>query len=101
MNRDGLPGLRFSKWPRWESRRDIRGTNYPGVYVIAISRKNLAGMAVDWKDISYIGMTNSKLGLDGRWQQFHRSIWGGEATAAAMLFTTTWAVIIVGRRGGV
>ena len=76
MRRIAIPALRFSSWYAWKNRREIPGCNYPGVYVIAITRRKLAGCRVDWKDVSYIGMSKSKNGLNGRWSQFQNSIHG-------------------------
>jgi hypothetical protein len=45
------------------------------VYTLAISDKNIAGMPFKYsKEIAYFGMTNSKLGLRGRLNQFSDTI---------------------------
>lgn len=76
MREISIPPLIFSRWTPWESRFDISGREYPGVYVIAISDDDLAGHAVRWRDVVYVGMTKSKGGLTQRWSQFQNSIRG-------------------------
>ena len=71
-----FPELKFSEWYSWANRRDIEGSEYPGVYMIAISDKELSGQRPQYLDVSYIGMTNSHKGLEGRWYQFYQSIRG-------------------------
>lgn len=63
--------LQFSEWFAWNERADIPGKKFPGIYAIVISKKNISGLKFTWrKDISYIGMTNSKGGLKSRLNQF-------------------------------
>jgi hypothetical protein len=76
MRQIEIPALKFSPWYTWDGRKNILQCDQPGIYLLAISYKNLTGSAVDWSDVSYIGMTNSQQGLLGRWQQFHNSIRG-------------------------
>lgn len=76
MRKIELPELRFSNWYRWENRKTIPGKQHPGVYMIAIINKEIEGNKPEFIDVSYIGMTNSKQGLKGRWQQFFDSIRG-------------------------
>ncbi len=71
-----VPELVFTEWYLWEDRTSIRNSEYPGVYMMAISNKDLAGQIPQYADVSYIGMTNSHKGLQGRWYQFYRSIQG-------------------------
>jgi len=67
--------LRFSKWVRWDDRSELDGLKYPGVYALAISRKNITGQDYAWlKDIVYFGMTNSEAGLKGRLSQFDNTL---------------------------
>ncbi len=70
------PKLQFSKWMLWEKRNDYSYKRYPGIYLISITSKNLAGRYPSLKDVSYIGMTNSNGGLTGRWKQLDNSING-------------------------
>jgi hypothetical protein len=68
----------FSTWIRW-SKRDQLGKilKFPGVYAIAVSDKNLASAPFEWsEEIIYVGMTNSKGGLESRLQQFENTIIG-------------------------
>lgn len=60
----------------WGKRFDIPERHYPGVYVIAISERDLTDVAVRWLDVVYIGMTQSKGGLTQRWSQFQNSVRG-------------------------
>ncbi|MCQ1537137.1 hypothetical protein FTO70_15935 [Methanosarcina sp. KYL-1] len=68
----------FSKWILWEERGDFELKHYPGIYMISITDKNLHGLKVDYKDVVYIGMTNSRKGLCGRWKQLDNTIKGKE-----------------------
>lgn len=76
MRQIEIPELNFSPWYTWDNRRNVPQGKMPGIYLLSISRKKLAGCAADWSDVSYIGMTNSQQGLLGRWQQFFNSIRG-------------------------
>jgi hypothetical protein len=76
MRQIKIPALQFTHWYRFEDRRNVPDCNLPGVYVFAITHKELENCPVDWSDVSYIGMTNSKDGLYGRWKQFFNSIRG-------------------------
>lgn len=66
--------LKFSNWILWENRKKYAQRNNPGIYMISITNKNLQGKKVNFKDVSYIGMTNSHGGLISRWKQFDNSI---------------------------
>ncbi len=70
------PPLKFSKWMKWEDRKNFQLRKCPGVYMIAITNKNLEDKKVDCEDVVYIGMTISQTGLKGRWEQFNNSING-------------------------
>jgi hypothetical protein len=76
MRQIEIPALKFSAWYLWDKRQDIPEGDEPGIYLLSISRKDLANCSVDWSDVSYIGMTNSRKGLRGRWLQFSNSIRG-------------------------
>lgn len=76
MRKIEIPRMEFHPWHKWGDRKNIPKCGMPGVYVIAISEKDLEGCSVDWVDVSYIGMTNSQEGLYGRWKQFFNSIRG-------------------------
>lgn len=71
-----IPKLKMSDWIKWENRDSIPNCKKPGVYVIAITNKDLEGSKPSFADVSYIGMTNSKAGLKGRWSQFNTAIKG-------------------------
>lgn len=72
------PSLEFSKWMEWKDRNLIK---YPGIYMLAITNKNLENKEVDFEDVVYIGMSNSAKGLGGRWNQLERSINGKDPEA--------------------
>lgn len=68
---------KFSPWRPWPRRDEALGVEYPGVYVLAYSTRNIAGKPFSWrKDIIYVGMTNSISGLKGRLKQFDNTIIG-------------------------
>ncbi len=71
-----IPKLKFSKWHKWCDKNDIENINYPGIYAIAITHKNLDGSRLEYKDVVYIGMTNSQKGLSDRLRKFDSSIKG-------------------------
>lgn len=66
----------FTKWAKWKDRRDLLpDMNLPGVYILAISDKDLSNSEFDWiEEIVYVGMTNSLSGLEGRLRQFDNTI---------------------------
>jgi hypothetical protein len=67
--------MRFSNWVKFNRREELRNTNYPGVYAIAISKGNIAGTRFKWiKEISYFGFTNAVGGLRGRLNQFDNTL---------------------------
>jgi hypothetical protein len=71
-----VPQLEFTDWYPWVDRKSIKNSKYPGIYMVAISNKDLSGQRPQYEDVSYIGMTNSHKGLQGRWYQFYQSIRG-------------------------
>jgi hypothetical protein len=71
-----FPDLVFSDWYPWDDRKSIKNSKYPGIYMIAISDKDLSGEQPQYEEVSYIGMTNSHKGLQGRWYQFYQSVRG-------------------------
>ncbi len=71
-----IPELAFTAWCRWENRNSIGGANNPGVYVLAITDEELEGQSVQLSQVCYVGMSNSKKGLKGRWGQFAQAIRG-------------------------
>ena len=68
---------KFSPWRPWPRRDEALGVEYPGVYALAYSTRNIAGKPFSWrKEIIYVGMTNSISGLKGRLKQFDNTIVG-------------------------
>ena len=69
----------FSKWVSWHERNKLSDIEFPGIYVIALSKKNISEEAFSWiQEIIYVGMTNSKGGLKSRLQQFDYTVHGGD-----------------------
>jgi hypothetical protein len=67
--------MRFSNWVKFDQRDELKNTNYPGVYAIAISKRKNAGEQFSWtEEISYFGFTNSAGGLRGRLGQFNNTL---------------------------
>jgi hypothetical protein len=65
----------FSPWFRWSDRTQYLGINLPGVYVIAISDRDISGESFSFrKEIVYVGMSNSVNGLKQRLKQFDLTI---------------------------
>lgn len=67
--------MNFSTWCKFDDREKLESINYPGIYALAIFRKNLAGSSFEYRDeIVYFGMSNSKAGLRGRLNAFNNSL---------------------------
>src|SRR5580698_4436373 len=65
----------FSSWLHWTDRNDYYGIEYPGIYIVAISDKDISDKAFRFrKEIVYVGMTNGVAGLKGRLVQFDNTI---------------------------
>jgi hypothetical protein len=71
-----IPSIKFSTWYAWRLRKELPRKDFPGIYMIAITKKNLDGKKADYSDVVYIGMTNSKGGLKSRLNQFYSAIRG-------------------------
>ena len=68
---------KFSPWRSWPRRDEASDVEYPGVYALACSARNIAGRPFSWrKEIIYVGMTNAVSGLKGRLKQFDNTITG-------------------------
>lgn len=77
----------FSRWVKFTDRNSLENINYPGVYCIAITDKNLSSKEFDLiEDIKYVGMTNSINGLKGRLYQFDNTIKGKRGHGGADRF---------------
>src|ERR1700692_3425721 len=65
----------FSPWLHWDNRNEYTGAQYPGVYILALSERNLSGQAFSFrKEMVYVGMTNAIGGLSSRLRQFDDTI---------------------------
>jgi hypothetical protein len=68
---------KFSHWRSWRGRHELDALEFPGVYVLARTARNLSGRRFKWrKEIIYVGMTNAASGLKGRLGQFDNTING-------------------------
>jgi len=68
--------LNFSKWNKFEYRRNIQDLNYPGIYAISVTDTLLDGINFNYiEEIKYFGMTNSIQGLSGRLKQFENTVY--------------------------
>jgi hypothetical protein len=67
----------FSQWEKWSERNSIAGIEYPGVYALAYTDKNISKRKFSYRpEIIYFGMTNAKGGLKSRLRQFDNTIKG-------------------------
>lgn len=65
----------FSPWFRWNDRSQYSGIKFPGIYVVAISKKDISGKEFSiCKEIVYVGMSNAVKGLEGRLKNFDNTI---------------------------
>lgn len=77
----------FTNWVQWKDRAELAELAYPGVYVIAISKRDIAGFPFSWmQDVAYVGMTNAKDGIKSRLYQFDVTIKGGRGHGGAHRF---------------
>jgi len=75
------------KWkPLLENYKKIDDGNYPGIYLLAFSEKNLEEEIVKPSDIFYVGMSNARKGLTSRVQQFINGIEKNGSHSAGMRF---------------
>jgi hypothetical protein len=75
------------KWkPLLENSKNIEDGNYPGIYLLAFSDRNLEGEIVKSSDIFYVGMSNARKGLTSRVQQFINGIEKNGSHSAGMRF---------------
>lgn len=80
---------KFSHWVAWKDRMELEGVaqNRIGVYALAISLQDISGEPFSIREeIRYFGMTNSLKGLNGRLNQFDRTIHGKKGHGGAMRF---------------
>src|SRR3989344_3397510 len=69
--------MNFSDWTLWQNRNRLDNIKYPGIYILAHTHNDISGRRFEWlEEIIYIGMTNSKGGLNSRMQQFENTIIG-------------------------
>jgi hypothetical protein len=77
----------FERWYRWSHRNSISELEHSGVYLIAISKRDIQGQPFAWiPEIVYVGMTNALSGLRGRLKQFDNTILGKTGHGGAQRF---------------
>ena len=77
----------FTKWVHWIERSKLENLSYPGIYVIAVSTRNISNEPFGWRsEIVYFGMTNSIGGLKSRLNQFDNTIKGKRGHGGARRF---------------
>ena len=84
---DHVDRLFSGKWSKLKN--DISGSKdieFPGVYMLAYSSENLINKKVRLDDVFYIGMSNSRGGIEQRIYQFINSINGGGGHSAGTRF---------------
>lgn len=69
----------------------LEGGEYPGVYLLAYSDKDLEGKNVELKDVFYVGMSNSRGGVRQRLRQFLHGIENDALHSAARRFYKEYA----------
>lgn len=75
------------KWkPLIENYKNIEDGNYPGIYLLAFTDKNIEGEIVKPSDIYYVGMSNARKGLTSRVKQFLNGIEKNGSHSAGMRF---------------
>ena len=75
------------KWkPLLESYKNIEDGNYPGIYLLAFTDKDLDGQKVEPNDIFYVGMSNARKGVKSRVKQFLNGIEKNGSHSAGMRF---------------
>ncbi|MDT0646948.1 hypothetical protein RM545_09615 [Zunongwangia sp. F260] len=75
------------KWePLLENYKNIEDGNYPGIYLLAFTHKDLNGQIVQPSDIFYVGMSNARKGLTSRVKQFLNGIEKNGSHSAGMRF---------------
>lgn len=67
--------LFFSRWVNFDHRHELKDTQFPGIYAIAISTSDIAGTRFSWtEEIAYFGFTNGVGGLRARLEQFNNTL---------------------------
>ncbi len=75
------------KWkPLLRSNKNIENGNYPGIYLLAFTDKNIDRKIVKPRDIFYVGMSNARKGITSRVQQFINGIEKNSSHSAGMRF---------------
>lgn len=69
----------------------MENSEFPGVYLLAYTEKNLEDTAVNIKDVFYVGMSNSKGGVFQRLNQFIKGIEKCDLHSAAVRFFREYA----------
>ena len=72
--------------PLLENYQNIENGNYPGIYLLAFTDKNLDNQKVEPGDIFYVGMSNARKGVKSRVKQFLNGIEKNGSHSAGMRF---------------
>jgi len=84
---DNIRKILNKKWkPLLDSYKNIEDGNYPGIYLLAFTDKNIEGEKVKPSDIYYVGMSNARKGLKSRVKQFLNGIEKNGSHSAGMRF---------------
>lgn len=75
------------KWkPLIENLHNIDNGNYPGIYLLAFTEKDLDGKKVEANDVFYVSMSNARKGIKSRVKQFLNGIEKNGSHSAGMRF---------------
>lgn len=81
------------KWTNLlENYKNLKNNDYPGVYILAYTNKNLGGKSININDIFYVGMSNSRRGIKSRLKQFIDGINKNRSHSAGMRFYKKYAL---------
>lgn len=79
--------LLSQKWADLQtSITSLQDGEWPGVYLLAYTDKDLEGKGIELADIFYVGMSNSRGGVRQRLKQFIRGIEKGASHSAGIRF---------------
>lgn len=98
-----LKRLLSQRWASFESDLSApKGSEYPGVYLLAYTSRNIAAKRVQLADIFYVGMSNSLGGVRQRLKQFRNGIEKNTSHSAGRRFFSEYSngVAFSKRRGG-
>ena len=87
-----IENLLENKWTNLlKNYKNLKNGQYPGVYILAYTDKNLEEKSIEIKDIFYVGMSNSLGGVRQRLSQFIRGLHKGRGHSAGNRFFTEYS----------